>query len=421
MSAYLNMLTEKRESTYQLGKAILEKAAKENRGLTADEERAHQQTVEDLDAIRSQIDKLAEDTERAREVQDTVRKLGPAPARGNWVSSEDKRLLDDFRSMLLEGNPKPIELHDDQMHGQQLRQSIPGVERRALAEGTPNPGTPWAGVNLYGRILDHMVETSAVMRAGATVITTSTGEPLRLPRSTGYSTATITTEASTISESDPTLSAVDLGAYKWAFLVTLSRELVEDDSIGFLGYLAKQSGVALGLGMGTKFINGSGSGEPRGVLADAGIGVTGPTGTATSLGAQATAGQGTDLLNSLVGSLAAPYAQQRSSAFLLATSSLTTVNNLKTSQGELVGNTFVAQSAQPFYIDPFVPAMAANARSILFGDWSRYYIRVVNGLRFERSDEFRFDTDQVTFRAIIRADASLIDTSSIKVFKNSAT
>jgi len=39
-------------------------------------------------------------------------------------------------------------------------------------------------------------------------------------------------------------------------------------------------------------------------------------------------------------------------------------------------------------------------------------------VRFERSDEFRFQNDLVAFRCILRLDAALIDTGAIKSFVN---
>jgi HK97 family phage major capsid protein len=63
----------------------------------------------------------------------------------------------------------------------------------------------------------------------------------------------------------------------------------------------------------------------------------------------------------------------------------------------------------PSYLDPFVPAIALSAKSILFGDFSKYFVRVVNGIHFERSDDFKFQNDLVAFRCILRLDAALID------------
>ena len=127
------------------------------------------------------------------------------------------------------------------------------------------------------------------------------------------------------------------------------------------------------------------------------------------------------MLNNLYASVAEPYTRSAAAGFLLRNASLATVRNLKTTTGDLVGNTYLANSPAPFYADPFVPAMAANAKSVLFGDWSRYFVRIVNGVRFERSDDFAFTSDLVTFKATIRLDAALVDTSAIKHLANSAT
>ncbi len=59
-----------------------------------------------------------------------------------------------------------------------------------------------------------------------------------MPKSTAFSTSAITTEGSAISESDPTLAVVTLGAYKYAAFFQVSSELATDghaDLLGFLG------------------------------------------------------------------------------------------------------------------------------------------------------------------------------------------
>jgi HK97 family phage major capsid protein len=198
--------------------------------------------------------------------------------------------------------------------------------------------------------------------------------------------------------------------------------MVQDTSTDLIAYLSEQAGIAIGNAIGNKFINGSGSGEPRGILQDSTAGITAPTGCATSFGSQATAGQGTDLLNGLVSSLSEPYTRSKSAGFLLRTATLGAIRNLKASTGELVGNQYLASSPYPFLVDPFVPAMAANAKSVLYGDWSRYFIRMVNGIRFERSQDYAFANDLVTYRALVRVDGALIDTTgAIKHLAHSAT
>ena len=76
---------------------------------------------------------------------------------------------------------------------------------------------------------------------------------------------------------------------------------------------------------------------------------------------------------------------------------------------------------KPIVADPFMPAVGAGLLSIAFGDFSQYFVRMVGGVRFERSDDFLFGTDLVTFRAILRGDGNLIDTSAVKLFKGGAS
>jgi HK97 family phage major capsid protein len=413
--SYITQLRDKRNDVRNEQRQMLDKAIAEKRDLTPAEEQRYADLNANAEGLASNIKRETDREAEDRAISDafeTIERQSPTGPRG---SSEDQVVVDAFRSMLLEGNPKPIELAPDQP-GTRLYQ--PGIERRDLSTSAPASFRP---TSMHGRIFEHAVDASAVLRAGATILATDSGENLIVPRSTSLSTASIITEGSTITESDPTLSSVTLGAHKYAILVQATRELLEDTSVDLQEYLARETGQAIGLAMGNHFINGTGSGQPRGVLADSTAGVTGPTGTSTTLGTQATAGQGTDLLNDLFGSLAEPYAMSSAAAFLLRNASLTKVRNLKTSAGEPVGTTYVNQAPAPFYADAYVPAMAANAKSILCGDWSRYLVRLVNGLRFERSDEFAFDTDKVTFRAILRADGALINVDAIKHFANSAT
>jgi HK97 family phage major capsid protein len=194
-------------------------------------------------------------------------------------------------------------------------------------------------VDVYGRIVQHMVETSSLMRAGATVVTTDTGEDLVVPRSTGFVTSAITAEGAQITESDPTLSTVTLKAFKYANYFEISQELANDTPTNLLDFLARQAALSLGLGAngyGDDLINGAGTTEPRGLLLDAATGVTGPTGTGTTLGTQGTVSQGTDALWNLIGSVAEPYAESDSAAFLMRNASNVTVRKLRDTSGQPV-------------------------------------------------------------------------------------
>lgn len=402
----------RRQSVWAQAQSYLDGIEKSGRGFDAAADATWTRYNAELAELDQRLGEL-EDLDARNRKADTARsRYRPhAPDAG---AESDSATIEAFRDAIVAKNPAPIMVSTAQPRSYYQ----PGVERRDLLKSAPANFQP---VSFYDRIISTMVESTAVLNAGATLLTTSTGEDLRIPRSTANGTAGIVAEAAAIPESDPTLGVVTLGAFKYGLLIQVSTEMAQDTTVDLQSYLAREAGTAIGVALGNHLINGTGSGQPRGVLADATVGVTGPTGTSTSFGSQATAGQGTDLLNSLYGSLAEPYTATGSTGFLARNATITAVRNLKANTGELVGNAYVTSSPAPFYVDPSVPALGASAKSVLFGDWSRYFVRMVNGIRFERSEDFAFANDLVTFRVLLRADGALIDPSAIKYLQNSAT
>ena len=277
-------------------------------------------------------------------------------------------------------------------------------------------------MSVYNRAVMHLVESSAVMAAGATVISTDSGEVLQVPKSHRVRSSAITAEGVSITESDPTLGKVDLDAYKYASFFQISSELGTDTDL--LGFLAKQA--AQSLAFAPHLITGTGTGQPRGLITDATLGVTGPTGTGTSFGAQTTAGQGTDLLNDLYSSFAEPYTRSPALAWLMRTPTLGAIRKLKASTGELVGNAFAGPPSvagsqatvlgAPVILGPSMAAMAHTAKSTVLADLSRYFVRIAGGVQFDRSDDYAFQSDLISFRCMIRLDAASVDASSAKYF-----
>ena len=188
----------------------------------------------------------------------------------------------------------------------QFSLSQPGLqwEQRDTLKAT---ATQAMNVSVYGRFVEHMVETTPVMRAGATVIETATGEDLLVPKTTAFQTAALIAEGVSITESDPTLAAVTLKSYKYAAFWQVGRELADDSPANLLDTLARGAATNLAVAYGDHLANGTGSGQPLGYITAATVGRVSPVGGSASLGAQATVGLGTDNLNFLVGSLAEPY------------------------------------------------------------------------------------------------------------------
>jgi HK97 family phage major capsid protein len=418
----LDQLRDQRATARATGDEILTRAAAEGRDPSPDELTAYQAQVV---AEREAADAM--EAERDRQLAE-VRAMATR-GRQPTLSREAADLARQFRSAIYAKNPAPIEVFAEQLPDEwpsDVPEPVYGragrvrVHQRDLTKGS---ATQALGTDVYGTIVQHLVETSSVMRAGATVVTTETGEDLVVPRSTGFVTTNIFGEGVSITESDPTLSTVTLKAFKYSNYFEVSQELANDSPTNLLDFLARQAALSLGLGTtgyGNHLINGAGTTEPRGVLLDAATGVTGPAGTGTTLGTQGTANMGTDALWNLVGSVAEPYAASPSAAFLLRNASDIIVRKLKDTTGQPVnGLTTRGQLlGYPSYIDPFMPAMANTAESIAFGAMDRYFVRIVNGIRFERSDEFRFQNDLIAFRCILRLDGALVDTAAVRSFVN---
>ena len=71
-----------------------------------------------------------------------------------------------------------------------------------------------------------------------------------------------------------------------------------------------------------------------------------------------------------------------------------------------------------------MPVMAANAKSILFGDFSNYVIRDTLGLQIMVLRERYADQLQVAWSAWMRSDGACLSPAaggSLKYFQNSAT
>jgi HK97 family phage major capsid protein len=418
----LDQLRERRGEARTAADEILTRAASEGRDPAPDELAAYQAHVT---AEREAADAM--EAERDRQLAE-VRAMATR-GRGPTLSRASAELARQFRSAIFARSAQPIEVFAEEL-ADEWPDDVPepvygraGRVRVHTRDTLKSTATQALSTDVYSTIVQHLVETSSLMRAGATVVTTSTGEDLVIPKSTGFVGSAIIGEGASITESDPTLATVTLKAFKYANYFEISQELANDTPTNLLSFLATQAALSLGLGAtgyGDDIINGTGTTQPRGLLLDAATGVTGPTGTGTSLGVQGTVGHGTDALWNLVGSVAEPYAASPSAAFLMRNASDIIVRKLKdtigqpiqglTTRGQLLG--------YPSFIDPFVPAMANAAESIAFGDMSKYFVRIVNGIRFERSDEFKFQDDLIAFRCILRLDGALVDTGAVKTFVN---
>jgi HK97 family phage major capsid protein len=405
MSSFIKALQERRANVWEQTKELLDTAEKEKRDLTAEEEAKYQAFNADLDKMDQRAKDLVDAEQRTKDAEAAFAGLLAKP-------QEQPRKDADKDSELrrwARGEMRGIDIAKPD-----------GVAFRDLVKGTATAGGNTVPTTFYGQLMAHLIEVSGIMMAGPTVLNTSSGESIEIPVTTAHSSAALTTEANPIGESDPAFATRTLGAYKYGVLLQASSELLTDTGVDLEGYLAMQAGRALGNAFGVHAITGDGSSKPTGVITSASAGVTGGTAVVGAFTA--------DNLIDLYYSVIAPYRNSTSCGWLMRDSTLGAARKLKDGQGQYLWQPSLQLGApdtllsKPVNTDPNVAAPALSAKSVAFGDFSQYFVRLAGGVRFERSDDYAFNSDLVTFRAIIRADGLLIDqTGAVKVFTGGAS
>ena len=182
-----------------------------------------------------------------------------------------------------------------------------------------------------------------------------------------------------------------------------------------------QAGRAIGNKFGSDLVTGAGSTQPTGFMHSPTVGVTGTT---TGVSGAPTYANLVDLEYSVI----APYRQSKSCYWIAADKTIGGFRKIVDSNSRPVWEPSMVLGSpdlllgKPLVADPFMPAVATGAQPVAFGDFAQFFVRLVGGVRFERSDDYLFNQDLVAFRCLLRGDGQLIDTTGcIKVYQGSAT
>lgn len=402
-------LQERRQKVWHEAKALADKAADENRNFDGEEERKWRELDSELDALDSRIQDILKGEQRAKDAEDSVARLAGKPVENadggpalRTMEQEDAELRAFFR-----GESRSFQL------------PMPNaIERRTLlASGAPMP------TGFSGQLYNYLIDTSTIRQANPRIYTTSSGENLVIPRSTAEGAASWTAEGAALTASDPTLSSITLGAYKVGKILQVSRELVDDTGFDLVGFVAESCGRNIGIAVDTAYVLGTGTTQPTGFLSAATVGVTAASGTGFATGVGA--GNGGDILIDLYHSVIPQYRARGS--FVMNDDTVKSVRKVRDTTGQflwqpaLVAGNPDTIMGRPVYADPNVNTFGANKRVIAFGDFGGYAIRDVTPIRFDRSDEFAFSTDLVSYRVLYRTDGKLLDAQAIKVFAMNAS
>jgi len=393
MSEYIKQQAEARKRSWEEAKALLDTAAAEKRDLTAEENEKYARISQDLDSRAKVIETLKTDAERELRAAEAMKGFEAQARPESEVRTNEPTDADTIR----------------QLARGEIRTA--NFEKRDVLKsstGSPVPTSFYDQVLLLARFVGPMLETS-------TILNTAGGENLQIPSLATYSSGTAFAESIAIGESDPTFNNfVTLSAYKYSFLTQVSRELVEDAGVDILGFLAQQVGNAMGYSVNEALTIGTGTVQPNGIVTRAGSAVTG-----TSLNPTA------DNLIDLVYSIDTAGRRLPGTGFQMNSSSIANVRKLKDGAGQYLFAPSLSADARdlllgyPIFENPSMATAASAVKPVIFGHLPSYYVRQVGGLKLDRSDDFAFSNDLVTFRATFRVDGNLIQTSHIKFFKSS--
>lgn len=278
----------------------------------------------------------------------------------------------------------------------------------------------------YQKQLEQALKAFGGMRQVATIIRTATGAQMNFPTADASSEeGEIVGQNAAVGSADPTFGNATMDVYKYSSKkIALPFELVQDSFLDIEAYVQEIQGMRLGRIQNRHHTVGTGTGQPMGIVTASTSGKIG----ATSQTVTVTYDDLVDLEHSVD-----PVYRAGNVGYMFHDSTLKVLRKIKDSQGRPIfvpgyetGNPGGAPDrimGRPITINQHMPVMAANAKSILFGLFSKYVIRDVMDLTMFRMTDSAFTLlGQIGFVAFMRTGGNLIDVGgAVKHYQNSAT
>ena len=361
------------------------------------------------DAEEAQFDRLLNEADL---IEQEIRISGVTPEHARLVSMFDSASAGSNRPQLV--GPEVRAFHKFLKHGiEALSQDERAVMLQPFdvsggiqaAQSTGSGGSCGYAVpnDAMHPLIEAMKQIGGVLPY-CSIISSDTGADLPIP--TDNETAIegeIVTENSQHNEGDVTLSQVVLQSFLYSSkIVRVSVQLMDDAGFNFGDYVMKKLGLRVGRITAKHWVVGSGASQPRGIVTASSVGKTAASATAVTY----------DELVDVMHSVDPIY--RAKGTWLMSDTTYAALRKLKDGQnralyGEMAGSAPDMLLGRPIAIDPNMPSMTAGQKSILFGDLSSYYVRIVKGPRVMRLQERYAEFAQLGFMAFLRADGDLVD------------
>lgn len=393
-------LREKRARSVEAAREIFRKAELDgDRDMSAEEETQYDKIDKEIRSFDTKIDRIELLEKREKSLTEPA---GDDPPRNTPDKKEDAA---EFRDAGPRGKKEYRSAYNTYLRGGQTALSSDHVkafrEVRALQIGDNAEGG-YLVPDEMNRQLVAKLEEENIARTLATVIPSSTGN-MEIAAENTRGAAAWTAEEAAYNEDDDAFAQVLLGAHKATRIIKVSEELLSDSVFPIEGYLANSFARSFGDLEETAFFVGDGSGKPTGCLISSGLGQT-------AAGVAAITG---DEMIDLYHSLGPSY--RKRGTFTAADLTISALRKLKDSgtpgqylwePGLKAGepSTFLGR---PIHGVADMPAMTTGLKSVLFADWSFYWIADRSGRTFKRLNELYAANGQIGFAAMQRVDGKL--------------
>ncbi|MGN0990443.1 MAG: phage major capsid protein [Candidatus Ventricola sp.] len=392
----LKQLKEKRASIFSEIDQL--RTAADGREMTAEE----QQRWDTLLADYNKADKEVEAEERFEQIrrhqleqaQDNPAHTSPE----DRSSAADRQYEEAFRAYLLSGAQG---VTPEQRSLLQERAGLQGLTAGVLIPST-----------LAGSIEKALQSFGGMFEAGS-ILTTGNGGDLILPTINDTAAkATIVAEYAQSTKRTPSFSSVTLKAFTYRTpIIPVSQELLQDSAFNLDTILSDLLVESFGRGANEHLTTGTGTGQPKGLVTAA---------TACAEEAAATSITLDNILD-LIAGVDSAYA--KNGKFMFNRNTLFALAKIKDSDGSFIWqdgarvglpSTLFGKS---YIINDDMAGIGAGNASVLFGDLSKYKIRMVKNFRVIRLNELLAEYLSVGLFGFARLDGTLLDAGTHPVLK----
>jgi HK97 family phage major capsid protein len=281
--------------------------------------------------------------------------------------------------------------------------------QRAHSTTVASEGGYLVPTTLQNQIISRMAYWGGI-REAVTILNTASGNPIPWPTAdnTAQKGRRIAENTQATNDRNFVFGSKALGSHTYTSdPIRIPNELLQDSAFNLEAFIGEEVGKLMGRILNEECTTGTGSGMPQGLVTGSTLGVTGAAAAITF-----------DNLIDLEHSLNRAYRQ--GGAFMFNDATLKTLRKLKDNEGNYIwqpGTTGVAPASilgYSYFINEDMANVATAQKSILFGDFSKYILRDVQGVTVRRLVERYADFNQIGIIAYSRHDGGLMDTAAVK-------